>query len=123
MDRAERAHELIERMANLLRAEARRVDGQLQPVHLQALAYLARCNRYSDTAGALTEYLGLTKGTVSQTLNVLEREGLIAREEDPADRRRVRLRLTPAGRRRRPRRRRPCCATGSRRWASRGPRA
>ncbi len=100
MDPAERTHELIERLANLLRAEARLADGgALQPVHLQALAYLARCNRYSDTPGALTEYLGLTKGTVSQTLNVLEREGLLERRGDPADRRRVRLRLTAAGRR------------------------
>lgn len=97
MDPTERAHELIERLASVLRAEARS-DGGLQPVHLQALTYLARCNRYSDTPGALTEYLGLTKGTVSQTLNVLEREELIAREEDAADRRRVRLALTPAGR-------------------------
>ncbi len=101
MDRAERTHELIERLANLLRAEARRAEGVgLQPVHLQALAYLDRCNRYSDTPSAVTEYLGLTKGTVSQTLNVLEREGLLTRKEDPADRRRVHLRLTASGRRR-----------------------
>lgn len=98
MEPEERAHELIERLSSLMRAESRRADGALQPVQLQALTYLARCNRYSDTPGALTEYLCLTKGTVSQTLNVLEREGLVARQEDASDRRRVRLVLTPAGR-------------------------
>lgn len=98
MDSADRAHELLDRLANLLRADGRRVDGGLQPVHLQTLTYLSRCNRYSDTPGALTEYLGLTKGTVSQTLNVLERDGLIERRADPADGRRVRLALTAAGR-------------------------
>jgi len=55
--------------------------------------------RYSNTPRALAEYLGLTKGTVSQTLLLLHRRGLVLRSEDPADRRLVRLRLSPKGQR------------------------
>lgn len=94
-----RVVDLVERLANLLAAEQRRtaaVQG-LQPVHAQALHYLARCNRYSNTPAAVAEYLGLTKGTVSQSLRILERRGLIARRRDPTDRRVVRLRLTAKG--------------------------
>ena len=62
--------ELVERLGNLMRAKLRRVSAQmqLQPVHMQALLYLSQANRYSNTPQALTEYLGLTKGTVSQSL-------------------------------------------------------
>ena len=74
-------------------------DESLQPVHVQALIYLSKANRYSNTPQALAEYLGLTKGTVSQTLLLLDRRGLIERFEDDIDRRVVRLRLSAAGER------------------------
>ena len=84
-----------------MRSELRKAgsDESLQPVHLQALIYLSRANRYSNTPQALAEYLGLTKGTVSQTLLLLDRRGLIERFEDDIDRRVVRLRLSSAGER------------------------
>jgi len=66
-------------------------------VHLHALIYLSKANRYSNTPQALADYLGLTKGTVSQTLLLLDRRGLIERFEDDIDRRVVRLRLSSAG--------------------------
>lgn len=93
-----RALELVERVANLLREEGRR--GALRgfdPVQWQVLGYLSRCNRFSDHAVAVAEYLGLTKGTVSQTLNRLEERRLLTRRPDVADRRLVHLRLTRAG--------------------------
>lgn len=71
----------------------------LQGIHLQILSYLANANRYSDTLTALVDYLGCTKGTVSQSVAVLHERGLIEREEDPADRRKSHLRVTTAGRR------------------------
>lgn len=97
----ERAHELLERLANLLRAEERAVGQELglQPVHLQALAYLARANRYSDSPIAVADWLGLTKGTVSQTLKVLQERGFVQASNDATDARRVRLRPTAKGRR------------------------
>jgi len=93
--------ELVERLGNLMRTELRKSgsDESLQPVHLQALVYLSKANRYSNTPQALADYLGLTKGTVSQTLLLLDRRGLIERFEDDIDRRVVRLRLSAAGER------------------------
>jgi len=82
-----------------MRSELRKAgaDESLQPVHLQALIYLSKANRYSNTPQALADYLGVTKGTVSQTLLLLDRRGLIERFEDEIDRRVVRLRLSSAG--------------------------
>lgn len=76
------------------------VGASLLPVQLSILGYLRDANRYSNTQQALTEYLGLTKGTVSQSLKVLEEKGWIGRRPDGADRRVVRLELTAAGRER-----------------------
>lgn len=90
---------LIERLANLLRSEMR-AQGKamgLQPVQIEALFYLSICNRYSDTPQAVADYLGLTKGTVSQTLNVLESRGLMAKQRDVTDKRLVHLALTREG--------------------------
>ena len=90
---------LIERISTLLRAEQRKKYSVLglQPVHVQTLDYLASCNRFSDTPAALTDYLGLTKGTVSQTLQVLVRKGLIEKKQDDIDKRIVHLNVLPAG--------------------------
>ena len=94
-------HEYIERLSNLLRAEARRSGSAygLQPVQLEVLHYLAICNRYSNTPLAVAEYLDLTRGTVSQTLIVLENKKLISKQSDKRDRRVVHLKLSAAGRR------------------------
>jgi DNA-binding MarR family transcriptional regulator len=94
-------HEYLERLTNLFRSEERKsgVEFGLQPVQLEALHYLAMCNRYSDTPLAVAEYLGLTKGTVSQTLLVLEAKGLVTKIGDVEDRRLVHLQVTPTGRR------------------------
>lgn len=96
----QRAYLLLERLSNLLRSDLRRAGEaeSLEPVLLQALDYLARANRYSDTPAAVTEYLGLTKGNVSQRLLSLERAGLIRRHEDAEDRRVSHLEVTARGR-------------------------
>lgn len=92
--------ELIERLGNLLRGEERqrgKTQG-LQPVHWQALDYLARCNRMSDTPLALSQYLGVSKGTASQSVLVLHNKGLITKTPDSQDGRVVHLRLSAKGR-------------------------
>jgi DNA-binding MarR family transcriptional regulator len=93
-------HDYLERICNLLRAQARAAGAEfgLQPVQMEALRYLAMCNRYSDTPQAVAQYLGLTKGTVSQTLKVLEARGLVEKVPEPDDRRVVHLVVTTAGR-------------------------
>lgn len=93
--------ELVERLGGLLRAEQRALGlkRQLQPVHYDVLQYLSRCNRYSNTPAAVTDYLQITKGTVSQTIKVLADRGLVLKQPDKKDARVVRLRLSAAGRR------------------------
>ncbi|NOZ52113.1 MAG: MarR family transcriptional regulator [Gammaproteobacteria bacterium] len=95
---SKKLHQHIERLSNLLRNEARTsgMDYGLQPIQLEALCYLSNCNRYSDSPIGVTEYLGLTKGTVSQTLNVLHSKGLIRRISDKKDKRVTHLKLTTA---------------------------
>jgi DNA-binding MarR family transcriptional regulator len=89
--------DLLERIGRLLRGVRHRNE-QLNPAQWEALRYLGRANRYSRNPTALTQYLGATKGTVSQTLIALERKGLVRRSADPRDRRGVRLGLTSRGR-------------------------
>lgn len=92
--------DLIEHMNNLIRSEERKKCAALglQEVHLQVLTYLSCCNRYSDTPAALTNYLGRTMGTVSQTLSLLEKKGYIKKMQDLSDKRVVHLVLTVEGR-------------------------
>jgi DNA-binding MarR family transcriptional regulator len=91
---------LIERISSLLRSEERRKYATigLQPVHGQVLEYLAKCNKYSNTHAAVAEYLGLTKGTVSQTLQILERKNYLQKTTDSEDGRVIHLSLTDDGR-------------------------
>jgi DNA-binding MarR family transcriptional regulator len=90
--------DILERLCNLLRSEARAAGAQagLQPIHWQTLRYLDACNRYSDTPLAVAEFLGQTKGTVSQSLNLLVGKGLLEKQPDAADRRVVHLKPTAA---------------------------
>jgi len=93
-------HQYFEQISHLLRSETRRAgaDYDLQPIQLDALHFLNRSNRYSNTPQGVTEYLGLTKGTVSQTLMALERKGLIQKKPDTKDGRMVHLNVTKVGR-------------------------
>lgn len=93
--------ELLERISTLLRSEARQAARRegLQPVQVDVVVYLGRCNRYSDTPAAVAEYLGLTKGTASQSILRLEEKGLIERVKDENDGRVSHLGLTADGRR------------------------
>lgn len=91
--------EILERLACLGRAlqgdlRVRAGAFKIQPVHLQALLYLRDANGYSNTPQALAEYLGSTKGTVSQSLLWLYRRGLVERRPDDRDGRVVRLGLS-----------------------------
>lgn len=92
--------DLLERLNNLLRMEVRTFGLKygLLPVQLEALTYLIRCNRYSDTPQAVTEYLGLTKGTVSQSLKILEHKGFLKKHQDTEDKRITHLTPTAKGR-------------------------
>lgn len=85
----------MERLARILLNDSH--AGGLKPTQWEALRYLSRANRFSRSPGAVTAYLGVTKGTVSQTLSALERKGLITKATDQADRRGVQINLTRQG--------------------------
>jgi len=93
-------HALLERIGNLLRERARSIATSegLKLAQLDALVYLSRANRYSDTTSAVVDYLGATKGSVSQTLTALERKDLVERVPDEVDGRVSHCRLTSRGR-------------------------
>jgi len=90
---------LLERLGALIQQSVRDDAARhgLLPIHIQVLHYLMRANRYSDLPIAIAEYFGITRGTVSQTLAVLERKGLLVKESDAHHGKRLHLKLTPAG--------------------------
>lgn len=92
-------YDLVESMSALIRSEERKRCSALglQLVHLQVMHYLSRCNRYSDVPAAISTYLGVTRGTISQTLLLLEKKGLIKKTTDAKDKRVVHLQLLPPG--------------------------
>ena len=90
----EAAH-LIDRLDRLTRSGAN-IEG-LNPAQWEALRYLARANRFSRTPAALADYLGSTRGTVSQTLIALEQKGFVGRTQSARDKRSIDLDLTSQG--------------------------
>ncbi|ANB18032.1 MarR family winged helix-turn-helix transcriptional regulator [Dokdonella koreensis] len=79
----------------------RRYRPLLAPLGLtypQYLAMLALWERAPRSVGELTDALGLDVGTSSPLLKRLERAGLVRRERDRADERRVMVTLTDSGR-------------------------
>ncbi len=96
---AAKLHEVTTRLASVLRSSVRRsaTAHGLKLVQLEALVYLASANRYSDMLAAVADYLGVTKGTVSKTLDALAGRGLIEKLVDLEDARVVHCRPTPKG--------------------------
>lgn len=95
MTRASDLPELLLRLSRL--AEAEGWDRGLNPAQAAALAYLARANRFSRAPSHLADWLGATRGTVSQTLKSLAARGLVAEGPAPRDRRSISYALTESG--------------------------
>ena len=93
--KTKRLYALFQRLSRLMR-QAEYETG-LNPAQWEALCYLSRCNQFSNTPTALTAYLNATKGTISQTLNALERKKLIAKQKNQQDPRKINLTLTSKG--------------------------
>lgn len=86
---------LIDRLSRI--AHTLQFAEGLNPAQWEALRYVARANRNSCSPGALADFMGSTKGTVSQTLKALEAKGLVERTRKEDDRRAVVLTLTEGG--------------------------
>lgn len=96
MEDLTRLKEMIDRLARLAAAEER--GDALNPAQHQALAYLARANRFSRAPSHVADYLSTTRGTASQTLKTLERKGFVCRVPGAGDKRSVSLEATAQGR-------------------------
>ena len=90
----------LERLASLHKCQLRKaaVEEGIQLVHLEILHYLSISNKYSNTAQAMSEYLGQSKGSMSQSLKYIEEAGHIERRRCKKDGRMQRIYLTPEGR-------------------------
>ena len=65
--------------------------------YTQYVTLMVLWERDGLTLGELGERLRLDSGTLTPLLKRLERDGLVTRERDPNDERRLRVRLTQAG--------------------------
>lgn len=90
---------LIVRVAEAIdrRFQARLRPLRLRPRHLHVLRYLDAAGAISQTE--LAEGISVDPANLVETIDQLEVDGLIRREVDSDDRRRRRISLTPAGRR------------------------
>ncbi len=86
---------LLDRLFRLSAADA--WLGDLTPTQMAALDYLSRANRFSRAPSQVADFLGATRGTVSQTLKTLERKGLVAEHKSKEDKRRIRYDITSSG--------------------------
>ena len=84
-----------------IEAEIRRRLRTQFDITLARFDYMAQLYRYRDglKMRELSRYLMVTGGNVTGLTDDLERDGLVARESSPADRRAWIVRLTPKGRR------------------------
>lgn len=84
-----------------IEAEIRKRLREQFDISLARFDYMAQLYRHKDgmKMRALSKYLMVTGGNVTGLTDELQREGLVARESSPTDRRAWIVRLTPKGRR------------------------
>jgi DNA-binding MarR family transcriptional regulator len=82
-----------------LQSLSKRMQNSIGLTGPQRVALRVLGRRPGISAGALAEVLRLHPSTLTGILHRLERRGLVRRTDDPEDRRRVHLALTPRGRR------------------------
>ncbi len=95
MPERERIVELVDRLSRI--AHTLQFSGGLNPAQWEALRFVSRANHRTCSPGALAEFMGTTKGTVSQTIKALEAKGLVQRGPVAGDGRAVRIGITEAG--------------------------
>lgn len=70
----------------------------MSPAQWAVLRYLSHANRFSRTVSAFAEFHATTRGTVSQTVKSLVKQGLVVKTRSGKDGRSARLDLTETGR-------------------------
>ena len=95
MEETNNIREMLNRIARLDAAEA--WAGDLNPSQRSALKYLSRANRFSRSPSHIAEYLGTTRGTISQTLKSLKGKGYVSETRATTDKRAITYELTTKG--------------------------
>ena len=86
---------MIARLARLDASESWAED--VNPVQRSALEYLSHANRFSRSPSHVADFLGSTRGTVSQTLKSLAQKGYVAETPSEIDKRAITFDLTDKG--------------------------
>ena len=81
------------------RATIRKVAAEQFHLTVEQFQVLRRIRRGSASVSALAEAAGTSRSAVSKAVDALVRRGLVARSQDPDDRRNVPLALTDEGQR------------------------
>jgi len=79
-------------------ASGDRLDEKLTAAQWAVLRYFALANRFSRTPSAFAAFHATTRGTASQTIKSLEKQGYLTRIRSESDRRSIRLILTKKAR-------------------------
>lgn len=95
MDSQLHIRELINRLARLDAATA--WEGDLNPTQRAVLDYLGRANRFSRSPSQVAEYLGTTRGTISQSFKSLLQKGYVTERRSTHDKRAISFDLTTKG--------------------------
>lgn len=92
---ARHIRDLLERIVRINAAGEWSDD--LSPTQLSVLSYLVQANRFSRAPSQVAEFMATTRGTISQTLKVLARKGLIEKIPSQTDRRWASYQVTNVG--------------------------
>ncbi|WP_281856960.1 MarR family winged helix-turn-helix transcriptional regulator [Litoreibacter halocynthiae] len=95
MKQTSHIRELINRLARLDAATA--WGGDLNPTQRAVLDYLGRANRFSRSPSHVAEYLGTTRGTVSQSFKSLVQKSYVTEHRSKLDKRAISFELTETG--------------------------
>jgi DNA-binding MarR family transcriptional regulator len=95
MNTDHRIRTLINRLARIDASEG--WAGDLNPTQRMALEYLAEANMFSRSPSHVAEYIGTTRGTMSQTLKALARKGYVEEHRKEHDQRSISYELTKEG--------------------------
>lgn len=95
MNDTELTHHLIRRLARM--SDQTAWHAGLNPAQRSTLEYLARANRFSRRPSHVADFLGSTRGTVSQTLKALMSKGYVSESKNLEDRRATSFDVTPEG--------------------------
>jgi DNA-binding MarR family transcriptional regulator len=79
-------------------ASGDRVDEKLTTAQWAVLRYFALANRFSRTPSAFAAFHATTRGTASQTIKSLEKQGYLTRISSDTDKRSIQLALTEKAR-------------------------